>query len=87
MAKEEVPHEGHHPDGSYASASPTTDGKQLYVSFGSRGVYCYDLDGNQKWSRDLGTMTIFNVFGEGSLAGHPRRLGDRQLGPPGRLVH
>lgn len=65
LAKEAVPHEGHHPDGSYASASPTTDGKQLYVSFGSRGVYCYDLDGKQKWARDLGRMTIFNTFGEG----------------------
>jgi outer membrane protein assembly factor BamB len=66
VAKEEVPHEGHHPDGSYASASPMTDGKQIYVSFGSRGVYCYDLEGQQKWSRDLGRMTIFNSFGEGS---------------------
>ena len=64
-AKEEVPHEGHHHDGSFASASPMTDGKQLYVSFGSRGVYCYDLAGNQKWSRDLGKMTIYNLLGEG----------------------
>jgi outer membrane protein assembly factor BamB len=65
IAKEEVPHEGHHPDGSFASASPVTDGKQIYVSFGSRGVYCYDLEGNQKWSRDLGKMMIYNFFGEG----------------------
>jgi outer membrane protein assembly factor BamB len=64
-AKEAVPHEGHHPDGSFASASPTTDGRQLYVSFGSRGVYCYDLEGNQKWSRDLGRMKIQFTFGEG----------------------
>ncbi len=66
VASEAVPHEGHHPDGSYASASPSTDGKQLYVSFGSRGVYCYDLAGQQRWSRDLGRMQIFNTFGEGS---------------------
>jgi outer membrane protein assembly factor BamB len=66
VAKEDVPHEGHHPDGSFASASPTTDGKQLYASFGSRGVYCYDLDGNPKWSRDLGRMKIMFTFGEGS---------------------
>lgn len=65
LVKEEVPHEGHHPDASFASASPTTDGKQVYVSFGSRGVYCFDMEGNQKWSRDLGRMTIFNTFGEG----------------------
>ncbi len=66
IAREEVPHEGHHPDGSYASASPMTDGKYLYLSFGSRGVYCYDFEGHQRWSRDLGRMTIFNSFGEGA---------------------
>ena len=64
--KEEVPHEGHHPDASYASASAMTDGKQIYVSFGSRGVYCFDMAGNQKWTRDLGKMMIYNTFGEGS---------------------
>lgn len=66
MVKEEVPHEGHHPDASFASASPMTDGKQIYVSFGSRGVYCFDMAGNQKWTRDLGKMMIYNTFGEGS---------------------
>ena len=66
LAKEEVPHEGHHPDASFASASPMTDGQQLYVSFGSRGIYCYDLAGNQKWSRDLGQMSILFTFGEGA---------------------
>ncbi len=66
VAKEDVPHEGHHPDGSYASASPSTDGKRLYVSFGSRGIYCYDFDGKQLWNRDLGRMWIFNAFGEGT---------------------
>ncbi len=66
MATEQVPHEGHHIDASFASASPMTDGKHLYVNFGSRGVYCYDLAGNQKWTRDLGKMDIFNYFGEGT---------------------
>ena len=65
IAKEEVPHEGHHVDASFASSSPMTDGKHLYVSFGSQGVFCFDLAGNQKWGRDLGKMMIFNYFGEG----------------------
>jgi outer membrane protein assembly factor BamB len=65
LAKEEVPHEGHHIDGSFASSTPTTDGKSLFVSFGSRGIYCYDLTGKPKWNRDLGKMTIYNYFGEG----------------------
>ncbi|MDA7980688.1 MAG: PQQ-like beta-propeller repeat protein [Pirellulales bacterium] len=65
-ANEVVPHEGKHGDNTYASASPTTDGENLYVSFGSRGVYCFDLDGNKKWSRDLGKMRTRNGFGEGA---------------------
>ncbi len=65
IAKEAVPHEAHHPDGSFASASPTTDGKRLYVSFGSRGVYCLDMHGKAIWKRDLGRMKIINAFGEG----------------------
>lgn len=65
-AREEIPHEGRHPTGSYASNSPVTDGTLVWVSFGSRGLYCYDLDGNQKWSQDLGQMRMKNSFGEGS---------------------
>jgi outer membrane protein assembly factor BamB len=52
VAAERVPHEGHHESHSYAAGSPTTDGKRLYVSFGSFGVYCYHLDGNLLWKRD-----------------------------------
>ncbi|HLF95288.1 MAG TPA: PQQ-binding-like beta-propeller repeat protein [Planctomycetota bacterium] len=64
-AAEEVPHEGHHPSHGYASASPATDGKILIVSFGSRGIFAYDLEGNLKWKRDLGDMKIKVGFGEG----------------------
>lgn len=65
-ATEQVPHEGHHATGTFASGSPVTDGEHLYVTFGSRGIYCYDLDGNQKWERDLGDMRTRNGFGEGA---------------------
>jgi outer membrane protein assembly factor BamB len=65
VATEQVPHEGHHPTHSYAAASPTTDGKHLYVSFGSRGLYCYDLDGHLQWQRDLGKMITRLGWGEG----------------------
>lgn len=66
IAVEEVPHEGHHGTNTYASGSPVTDGEYLYASFGSRGIYCYDLEGNLQWKQDLGdTQTRFS-FGEGS---------------------
>ncbi len=64
IATEQVPHEGHHPTHSYAAGSPTTDGKYLYVSFGSRGIYCYDLDGKLQWSRDFGKMSTRLGWGE-----------------------
>jgi outer membrane protein assembly factor BamB len=66
VAREEVPHEGHHPDHGFASGSPTTDGKLLLVYFGSRGLHCYDLDGNRKWEKDFGDMRTRNSFGEGT---------------------
>lgn len=65
-AREEIPHQGHHPDGSFASSSPTTDGEHIYAYFGSRGLYCYDMDGNLKWSQDFGDMQVVMGFGEGS---------------------
>lgn len=66
VAREEVPHEGHHKDHGFASSSPVTDGKSLFVNFGSRGLYCYDLDGKLTWSKDLGRMQTRNGFGEGA---------------------
>jgi outer membrane protein assembly factor BamB len=66
VAREEVPRQGHHPSHGYASGSPVTDGKFLYVTFGSRGFYCYDLDGSLKWEADLGDMTTKMGFGEGA---------------------
>jgi outer membrane protein assembly factor BamB len=42
----------------YANASPTTDGERVVVSFGSAGMYCYDLAGKELWKRtDLGKWT------------------------------
>jgi len=72
-AREDVPHEGSHPNHGFASYSPVTDGEYVWASFGSRGVHCYDINGEHKWSRDLGKMTIKMAFGEGSspaLAGN-----------------
>lgn len=66
VARIAAPHETLHETNTYASSSPTTDGAHLYVSFGSHGVYCYDLDGELKWERDLGLMNTRREFGEGA---------------------
>ncbi len=64
--REAAPHQGTHRDGSWASASPVTDGKHLFVFFGSQGLFCLDMDGTTVWSKDLGDMTVKMNFGEGS---------------------
>ena len=66
VAREAVPHEGHHRDHGFSSYSPVTDGKLVFAYFGSRGLHCYDMAGNHKWSKDLGQMSTRNGFGEGS---------------------
>ncbi|MDV6033741.1 MAG: PQQ-binding-like beta-propeller repeat protein [Phycisphaera sp. RhM] len=42
-----------HPKSSYAAETPTTDGQRLYVLFGDVGLYCYSLDGEPLWSREI----------------------------------
>ncbi len=67
-AKTATPHEGfHRMYGSFASNSPVTDGKRVYAFFGSRGIYCYDLDGKLIWEKDLDVaMKMRLQFGEGT---------------------
>lgn len=64
LAAEQVPHEGRHITHTYAGGSPATDGKLLYASFGSRGIYAYTLDGQLKWQVDLGDMQTRLGWGE-----------------------
>ena len=76
IARAEQPHEGTHPDGTFASGSPVTDGEHVFAFFGSRGLYAYDMDGEPVWQRDLGDMTVRLGFGEGSS---PSLAGDRLI--------
>ena len=41
----------------YASNTPISDGKHVWVFLGKDGVYCFDLDGTQKWHVSVGTKT------------------------------
>ena len=43
-----------HKTNPYCATTPAADGKRVVVWHGSAGMYCYDFDGNQLWSRDLG---------------------------------
>ncbi|MEQ8787773.1 MAG: PQQ-binding-like beta-propeller repeat protein [Pirellulaceae bacterium] len=63
-----------HSVGSPATSSVATDGDRVYSFFGSSGLYCYSLDGEQIWSRRLGPFN--NQFGAMSS---PVLAGDKLL--------
>lgn len=63
---QEVPHEAGHVTASLASASAVTDGERVFVSFGSRGLYCLDTAGKVLWKKTLGEMHTKHGHGEGS---------------------
>ena len=66
VAQVATPHEGyHHQYGSFASNTPVTDGKNVYAFFGSRGIYCYDLNGKLIWEKAFQPMRMRLGFGEG----------------------
>ena len=67
VARVATPHEGYHPTyGSFASNSPVTDGKHVIAFFGSRGVFCYTLDGQLVWQKDMPQLRMHLNFGEGA---------------------
>ena len=59
------PLEQKHDLNSYASATPVTDGKHLWVSFFEQPrivVACFDLDGNEVWRVSPGTFSSIHGF-------------------------
>ena len=64
--RSERPHESTHETGSWASSSAVTDGEHLFASFGSRGLYCLDMNGELVWQTDVGDMQTLHGHGEGS---------------------
>jgi outer membrane protein assembly factor BamB len=50
-----------HRKGSYAAPTPATDGKHVYVWFGSEGLYCFDTQGKEIWKRSLGPIATLGM--------------------------
>ncbi len=74
LAKEAKPTIAIHSTNTYASETPIIDGERLYVYFGMTGLFCFDLEGKQLWSKELGSFTMMNGWGAGSS---PAIDGDR----------
>jgi outer membrane protein assembly factor BamB len=45
-----------HEKSTHANTTLITDGQRLVGFFGSEGLYCFDLNGKQLWSKDLGVI-------------------------------
>jgi outer membrane protein assembly factor BamB len=56
LAQKGVPKTKRHPKSSQASPTPVTDGRHVVVSFGSEGLYAYDVEGRLLWKQDLGVL-------------------------------
>ena len=60
-----APLEKKHDLNSYASATPVTDGEQVWVSFFEQPrivLACFDMDGNEKWRVSPGTFESIHGF-------------------------
>ena len=58
VACEGVPIDKRHIKSTYANATPATDGRIIVASFGSQGVFAYDVNGTLRWKVDLGRMDL-----------------------------
>lgn len=56
--------EATHATNPQASSSPVTDGERIIVWFGSAGLFCYDLAGQDVWQKDLGKFD--HIWGYGT---------------------
>ncbi|MDX1928421.1 MAG: PQQ-binding-like beta-propeller repeat protein [Pirellulaceae bacterium] len=54
------------PQHGYASHTPTSDGKNVYVFYGKSGVLAYDMSGNQLWQTSVGTKSDDREWGSSS---------------------
>ncbi len=46
-----------HDTNPYCATTPAADGERVVVWHASAGLHCYDLDGKELWSRDLGEFS------------------------------
>ena len=52
-----------HPKSTHASPTPATDGQHVIVSFGSEGLFAYDMSGTLLWKKDFGVLDLALLAG------------------------
>ena len=66
VAREGNPRVPWHSSNTYATETPVTDGERVYAYFGMTGLYCYELDGDLVWKKDLGSYETRAGWGASS---------------------
>ncbi len=55
-----------HSSNTYATETPITDGERVYAYFGMMGLYCFDMQGEPLWQKDLGNYEMRAGWGTAS---------------------
>jgi len=55
-AHEGVPRVKRHTKATHCNSTPATDGENIVAIFGSEGLFCFDMNGELRWKKDLGPM-------------------------------
>lgn len=58
IAYQGEPRDKRHVKSTYASSTPSTDGRIVVAAFGSQGVFAYTVDGDFLWSVDVGRIDV-----------------------------
>ena len=56
LGYEAVPRLERHTKATHCNSTPATDGKRIVAMFGSEGLFCFDMNGQQLWHKDLGKL-------------------------------
>lgn len=57
-AAQGIPRDKRHIKSTYANSTPATNGEYVIALFGSEGLYCFSMDGQLIWEKDLGRMNV-----------------------------
>ncbi|MGV3772554.1 MAG: PQQ-binding-like beta-propeller repeat protein [Verrucomicrobiales bacterium] len=56
LGHEGIPRVKRHTKATHANSTPATDGQKIVAIFGSEGLFCFNMDGELAWKKDLGPM-------------------------------
>ena len=76
-ARKAKPRASRHPKATHANTSVCVDGKHVLAFLGSEGLYCFTMDGDLLWEKDLGVIDV-SKYGIGwGFASSPAIHGDK----------